>query len=329
MKKFTNYIKNSKVLIKIVIWLSVVIFIVDNIYKIINNISYVNREKCFFFKNSSKGIFLIYENFIELWIVMIVGVLLAVLLSRYFSKYKKVYPKGPIRAFIYGSIIPVCSCSALPLIVTLKDRLKFRTVITFAVAAPLLSPTIIMISLNVLGIKYTILRIICSFILAVGAGYFLEIFYKPEKDVLTNKMFSCDKNCHMVKKNIYEETWEIAKKLFPYVFIAGIITSIFSIFEQNLINHFSDFASSWYGKILSVFIGIPMYVCNGADIFILRSFFGEHNPLQYGTALAFSLSASAVCISSIVMLYKIIGKKLTILLVGYITVVCLVIALIL
>ncbi|MBP1664757.1 MAG: putative permease [Bacteroidetes bacterium] len=63
-----------------------------------------------------KWFFQLYENFIELFVVVILGVFVGVLIEQYFNKIKRFYPKNQWLAFLYGAILPVCSCGVLPLI---------------------------------------------------------------------------------------------------------------------------------------------------------------------------------------------------------------------
>lgn len=115
----------------------------------------------------------------------------------------------------------------------------------------------------------------------------------------------------------------MAIKLLPYMIVAGTISTLFSLFGNVYIKDVLGIMTSWYGKIGVVLIGIPLYACNGADIFMLRPFLHSAVSFPYGPAIAFSLSASAVCAPSIVMLSKLLGKRLTAILVGYILVICL------
>lgn len=335
MKKILTNIKKikdlswKKKISYFVLLLSLTIFIIDTIYKTVNNITYINRESCFLFKNASRPFFLFYENYIELWIVLILGLFLAVILERSFKKYSRLYPKNPFTAFIYGSFLPVCACSTIPIITALRGKMKFRTIITFILAAPLLSPIIIYLSFSVLGIKYAILRIVCSFILAIGAGYFLELFVRPKDEIAMGALLSCSKDCSPKGKkgkngtyNIFDQVWVMAIKLLPYMIIAGTISTLFAVYGNVYLKDTLGIMTSWYGKIAVVLIGIPLYVCNGTDIFMLKPFLNSAVSFPYGPAIAFSLSASAVCAPSIVLLSKLLGKRLTAILVGYILVVC-------
>ena len=165
-----------KVVLKVGIYFSIFLLIIDFIYKSWYGISYQNREMCVVYNFLPSVLFWIYEYFIELFLVVIVGVFVAVILERQFSKHKRFFPKNQFSAFIYASIIPVCSFSAIPMIETMKDKFKFCTLITFVVAAPLLNPYIVSLSFSVLGIKYGILRITASFVLAIITGLVVEYF---------------------------------------------------------------------------------------------------------------------------------------------------------
>ena len=310
---------------KLLITISLSLFTVDTLYRLIFNINYDNRFECILAKVFPRNVFIFYENFIELWLVMIFGIFAAVILKKYFSKYKKFYPRGPFTAFLYGSIMPVCACSTIPMLTTLKGKMRFKTIVTFIMAAPMLSPIIITLSFSILGFKYAILRIICSFMLAIGAGYVLDFFRRDElEDIELGAALACNKDdCLITEKGVFDETWAITKKLLPYILFAGTISCIFAFFETQLIEYLRELIWSWHGKFLAILIGIPLYVCNGADVFFLRPLVTHDIGLPYGPAIAFSLSASVICIPSIIILAKILGKRLTGILISYVAVACL------
>jgi len=62
--------------------------------------------------------------------------------------------------------------------------------------------------------------------------------------------------------------------------------------------------------LILVSIGIVIYLCNGADILFLTPLL-LYTDLGMGSAIAFSLTSTGICASSIIMLSKFIGKKLT------------------
>jgi uncharacterized protein len=302
---------NSRLLlIKSLIFFSISVLAIDFAYKSINNISYQNREACILYNLLPKVGFLFYEYFIELLLIVIVGIFVAVLLEKRFKKFKKFYPKNQITAFVYASVIPVCSCSAIPLLQTMQNKMPLRTIITFVVAAPLLNPYIIMLSFSVLGVEYGILRIVGSACLALLTGLVAEYFMHCELlDV--KAVTNCKpKSCKFIKPNIYEDTFEILKKVLPYILIAGFLGLLFEFYDPARFLQKFYFGNNWLGIPFAVLVGTPIYFCNGADVVFLKPVI-EYAGLSLGTAMTFSLTSTSICISSFIMLLKFIGKRLT------------------
>jgi len=307
----------KRILLKAGIYFAISLLLADFIYKSWNGISYQNREICIVYNLLPAALFLFYEYFVELFLVVIAGVFVAVILERQFAKHKRFFPRNQFSAFIYASVIPVCSCSAIPMIETMRNKLKFRTIITFVVAAPLLNPYIVSLSFSVLGFKYGMLRIAGSFILAIVTGLVVEYFYTKTKKPALGKYNSCSPSngCGFVKRDIYEDTFSIVKKIFPYLLIAGALGLAFEVFNPAKVMQHYYLGDSWLGTILVVFLGVPVYFCNGADVVFLQPLI-KYAGLSMGSALAFSLTSTSVCISSLIMLIKFIGRKLTFILLG-------------
>ena len=307
-------LSNKKKVIKGFIIFCSFFFLADFIYKTTNNITYATREKCILYRMMPKIWFLIFEYFFELLIVVVFGTFLAVLLQSYFVKYKRFFPKNMVTAFLYASLLPVCACTTIPLVGSMKNKLRYRTIIAFIVSAPLLSPNILVLSFTVLGLKYGIIRIIAAFILALMSGIVIEFFRSTkEPDGLIAINVCNDSSCDISNPDVYLQTYDIIKKLIPYLIFAGIAGIAIELFKPTYFLSKFKIANNFTGMTLVILAGIPVYLCNGAEVLMLRPIIHNSN-LALGTAIAFSLASTSVCITSIVMLTKFIGKKLTIIL---------------
>lgn len=295
---------------------SLLFFVIDFAYKTVNDISYLTREKCILYRMVPKLWFLVFEYFIELLLIVVVGIFLAALLEAYFSKYRRFYPRNTISAFICASLLPFCACTTIPLIGPMREKLGFRTVITFIVAAPLLSPYIILLSFAVLGVSYGILRIISAFVLAYTSGLVLEFFYaKAETDGRT-AFGACNPGlCYSDNPDIYLRTYDILRRLLPFLVAAGVMGIVIEMAAPTkyLANH--QIPNNLIGILLVTLAGLPIYFCNGAEVPFLRPLIHQSG-LSIGTAITFSLASTSVCITSFAMLIKFIGKRLAIILVA-------------
>ena len=300
-------------LIKLFIFSSIFLLGVDTVYKYYYGITYLKREDSILYTLLPKWGFLLFEHFVELFLVVTVAIFAAAIIEKYFFRLKRFIPKNTLTAFIYASVIPVCSCSAIPLVRAMKDKLPFRAIITFVVAAPLLNPYIIMLSVTVLGVRYAILRIFCSCVLAVSSGYIIETFYKRPEHQEFGAWNGCNnsENCIAGGKNVYDETFLVFKKILPYLLVAGVLGMIVDLFVPKHLFENYDLSNYFLGTALVILIGIPVYFCNGADVLFLQPLL-QYSHLPLGTAMAFSLTSTSVCISSLVLLIRFIGKKLTV-----------------
>jgi len=310
MEKMAQAKMSAKQLTARVIVLSaILVMVVDTIYMNLNGLYDGNHAKCIIFKSMPKWSFYLLENVAELFIVVILGVMIGVIAEQYFRKIKRFYPKNQLLAFAYGSILPVCSCGVVPLIDSMKRRTSLKVIITFVCAAPLLDPYIIFLSYTVLGIKYVIIRIISSFLLSFAAGWIVELLVKRLKWDNWTDNGTCARQCDFVAdRDPFVKTMKITRKLLPYILFAGLLSFGFAMFDtKELLHQFNLNAEPLSAMIMTAF-GVPIYMCHGADVIFLKPFL-QYTDMSIGSAMAFSLSSSAICISSIVMLSKFLGKR--------------------
>ncbi|MEW5925758.1 MAG: permease [Candidatus Zixiibacteriota bacterium] len=298
---------------RLIIYSSISILLIDFTYKFAAGISIQNRQDCVLNTTLPKWAFMLYENLIELFLVVIVGIFAAALIEKYFSKVRRLIPRNCITAFIYASVIPICSCSAIPFVKTLENKIPYRALITFIIAAPLLNPYIIIVSMTILGYKYAVLRIICSFILAISTGYVVGFFRDRGSFADSRHWAGCggSSGCSQVKESVFSASMNIIKKIAPYILAAGFISFLFEMINPEGWLKSIELSNSIPGTMAAILIGIPIYFCNGADVLFLKPFV-HHGAISAGTAMAFSLTSTSICLSSFVMLLRYIGKRNTI-----------------
>ncbi len=300
-------LRNSRIIVYGVISLT----ILHTIYMNLMGYTPLDHSGCVIFTSVPKWFFQFYESFIELFVVVILGIFAGVLMEKYFNKIKRFYPKNQFFAFLYGAILPICSCGVLPLIDSMKKRTSLKTIITFIIAAPLLNPYIILVSFTVLGWKYAVLRIVFSALLSILAGWLLELVSKQFKSFSWGEYEACVSDCDFIpSKDPFIKTVMMTKKILPYILIAGALGFIFALVNPRQYLETLNFSLEPWSTIVMTAIGIPLYVCNGTDVIFLKPLL-DYTDLSMGSAIAFSLSASAVCLSSIAMLVKFIGRNLT------------------
>jgi len=304
----------------------------DIAYRIANNISYVDRHKCILFRVLPRPGFLIYEYFLETMLIVFVGTFIAVLLARQSGRLRGFLPRNPVTAFFYGSLIPVCSCAAIPLLSSMHGKMRFTTTMSLILAAPLLSPYIIVLSFSVLGLKYGLVRIISSLVLVLATASILGAAERSGagKDAagsIGGCPGACQGPCQSAGSDIYLETFSVFRRLLPFLLVAGMAGVLLEYAEMRDFVLHRVMGRGPEGVILWILAGVPLYFCNGAEILFLRPLMNHGFPL--GTGIAFSLTSTAICTTSIAMLVRMIKIRLTALLVGSVVGISLGLALIL
>jgi uncharacterized membrane protein YraQ (UPF0718 family) len=305
---------------RVVVMFSILLMVADTIYMNLNGLYDGDHTKCIVFSSMPKWSFYLLENVGELVVVVILGVMIGVIAEQYFRKIKRFYPKNQMLAFAYAAILPVCSCGVVPLIDSMRRRTSLRVIITFVCAAPLLDPYIIFLSYTVLGVKYVVIRIISSFVLAMAAGWIVELLVKRLGWEDWNEDKVCGKQCDFIaERDPFVKTLKITRKLLPYILFAGLLSFAFAMFDVKELLHDFNLNREPYSAMVMTAFGVPIYMCHGADVIFLKPFL-QYTDMSIGSAMAFSLSSSAICISSIVMIAKYLGKRIASLLTGVICV---------
>jgi uncharacterized membrane protein YraQ (UPF0718 family) len=313
-------LSTSQLTARIIILSAMALLVADTVYMNLNGLYGADHTKCIVFSSMPKWCFYLLENVGELFVVVILGVMIGVIAEQYFRKIKRFYPKNQLLAFAYGSILPVCSCGVVPLIDSMKRRTSLKVIITFVCAAPLLDPYIIFLSYTVLGFKYMVIRIVCSFLLSFSAGWIVELVVKKLKWENWTDNGACAHQCDFVAdRDLFVKTMKITKKLLPYILLAGLLSFCFAMLDTKELLHDFNLNTEPLSAIIMTAFGVPIYMCHGADVIFLKPFL-QYTDMSIGSAMAFSLSSSAICISSIVMLSKYLGKRVAGLLTGVISV---------
>ncbi len=304
---------NRGLIARFVVFFALSITIIDAVYLNVMGIHQQNKELCILYSSMPRWMFLAYEYIFEFGVVVLLGVFAGVMIEQNVLKVRRFFPHTQILAFIYASVLPVCSCGVVPVIEAMKKRVPLRVIISFVIAAPLLNPYIIFLSFSVLGLYYGLIRIIASFLLTVATGWLVEIFARRFSPDQAGKWSSCSSSCSLVEPDPFIKTIHLTRKLLPYILVGGAISWGLEFLNPKQFLETLSFSNQALSMVVMVIVGVPLYVCNGADVLLLKPLLA-YTDLSIGSAMVFSLTSSAVCISSIVMLERFLGRNLTVVL---------------
>jgi uncharacterized membrane protein YraQ (UPF0718 family) len=254
------------------------------------------------------------------------GCILAGFITKYLTLGRLRLPKTMLGAGAFASVIPICSCAAVPMAhgMMLGRQMRIRAIITFLIVVPVLSPIVYILVANQvldgnMGIEYIIAEIFAVFALAMVTGIVIErlVGVKTPEDPGAG-CYSCEgcKTAHMQKGRASGllAGWDQFMYLLKYILFGIIIGAAIAVFvEPASIGQWfgdqSDLFGSLPGLVLIVLIAIPIFICSGEEVLILAPLLAIGLPL--GHAVAFAIAGNAICITAIPVLNATFGKKVT------------------
>jgi HEAT repeat protein/uncharacterized membrane protein YraQ (UPF0718 family) len=240
------------------------------------------------------------------------GCLISGLVMKYFSSRWHL-PRSMAGACILGAILPLCSCGVVPLTrAMMAMNIPRRTVIAFLVVTPVLNPFVIVLSYGVIGSWFTFFRVFGTFLVAVVMGYLIEWLVKEEAvDEMTPICKFCS-SC--VSKDQPQSSSGLINglrmmgMLHRYIIIGVILGAAMAAYlPMTLVTKY--LGSDIFGLLLAVVIGAPLYLCTGEEVVFLKPLMDLGLPL--GHAIAFTISANGICITSIAVLVGVLGRRTT------------------
>jgi uncharacterized membrane protein YraQ (UPF0718 family) len=262
---------------------------------------------------------------------MIMGGLLKVFLSPSFvadhlgkGKFSSV-----IKAALFGIPIPLCSCGVLPAAASLKKQGANNGATTaFLISTPESGVDSIAITYALLDPIMTVARPVAAFVTAVAAGI-IENLLQTQKEEDWKRVIDrscpidscCDGNdCppeeHARHHTFFEKLWsglkfavddlwgDLAGWFFAGLLLAGIIAAV--IPQELMIRYLGG---GLHSMLIMLLVGIPMYICATAStpvaaVLILKG-------VSPGAALVFLLVGPATNVTSLSVLFGLLGKRAT------------------
>ncbi len=257
-------------------------------------------------------------------IMVLLGILIFIIsyIQSYFppERTKKILGRfhgvgANIIAALLGTVTPFCSCSSIPLFIGFTSAgLPLGVTFSFLISSPMVDLGSLVLLMSIFGWKVAIIYVLVGLVVAVVGGTLIEKLHlenQVEEFVRNGKAIDTPQEELYFKDRIryaWEQVWETAKKVFPYVLVGvGIGAFIHNwIPEEFIIKALGD--NNPFGVILATVAGVPMY----ADIFgtipIAEALLAKGALL--GVVLSFMMGVTTLSLPSIIMLRKAVKPKL-------------------
>ena len=256
---------------------------------------------------------------IEMAPFLLLGFLLAGLLSIFISKElikKHLSNKSKyavIKSVILGIPLPVCSCGVIPLAASIREKGASKgSTASFVTSTPQTGIDSIIITYDMIGMTFALIRVSVAFISGIVTGLIVDFFKNKKNDYYFSENEFHDFKKRKIKDGLKYAFYNLPKSLFKPLMIGILFASLISTFIKD--DYFISYNSTFTEIIFISLISIPMYICSTASVPLALSFINLG--ISPGAVLIFLILGPATNTITLTTLWKIIGKKETILFIG-------------
>jgi uncharacterized membrane protein YraQ (UPF0718 family) len=264
-------------------------------------------------------VYLFALQFKRIFLFWILGVVLGSLLSVFASSrirhaVSQMNPlafqmKATVLAALLGAVSPICMYGTVPLIAAVgRKGIPQYLLAAFMVSSILINPSLFVYSFA-LGVPLALARLMACLAAGILAGILVYCFFKRQP-LFQWKGFGepeCRNQGAPGFKRLAQDLKRGIFKTAPY-FLAGIfLTALFDRYfpKDWIIQLFGN--NKGLGVLLAASLGIPVYVCGGGTIPLLKAWLEAG--MSPGSALAFMITGPATKLTNLSAVKMILGMK--------------------
>jgi uncharacterized membrane protein YraQ (UPF0718 family) len=211
-------------------------------------------------------------------------------------------------ASLFGVPLPLCSCGVIPVAMSLhKQGAGKGATIAFLLSTPQTGVDSILVTFSLLGPVFMIARPVIALITGIIGGIAVDLFDRKDFTAVQDED---EENSSGSKSKLvtgFRHAFVVLPRDIGTAMLAGlIIAAIISVAVPD--DFFSDKIGTGFGAmIVMMLVGIPLYVCATASVPIAAALIVKG--LSPGAALVFLMTGPATNAASLVIIWKILGRR--------------------
>lgn len=230
-----------------------------------------------------------------------------------------------VKASLVGVPIPICSCGVIPVAAGLKRNGASRgSTVSFLLSTPQTGVDSIAITWGMLGPVFAIYRTLAAFLSGVIGGLLSELLGGPEepvKQTAISEIHDHEGDCCGESKPATSTFGRLLEALrYGFITLPRDLAKnlMFGLLLAALFNVFipdhalpESIGSGLVGYLALMALGIPLYVCATGSVPMVVPLLAK-GIISPGAALVFLVSGPATNLASIVTLWKVLGRRTSI-----------------
>jgi len=216
---------------------------------------------------------------------------------------------GIVPASILGAISPLCMYGTIPIAAASAQKgMREDWLAAFMMSSVLLNPQLMVYSMA-LGKTVFFVRIVSCLAMGIVAGILVNMFFKNKK--FFNFSGFTLKSGRDVDPNLFvrllKNIGRNVKSTAPYFFAGILLTALFQRYvpKGSFVSLFGK--NHGFGVLMAAALGVPLYLCGGGTIAILRDWLWRG--MSIGGAAAFMLTGPATKLTNLAALKMVLGAR--------------------
>lgn len=212
-------------------------------------------------------------------------------------------------AALFGAITPFCSCSSIPIFISLlKAGVPLGVTFSFLVTSPIINEYLVILMVGEFGIPITAAYVASGLLIGIGAGAVLgrmRLERYLEADILesANDLEESVEYTFATRMKFgLDEAISVIRQIWLWVIVGVAIGAfIHNYVPQETIHNLME-ATGIFSVPIATILGVPMYGSCAAIVPVAVVLFEKGIPL--GTALAFMMAMAALSLPEAIMLRR-------------------------
>ncbi|WP_158279714.1 permease [Coraliomargarita sinensis] len=216
---------------------------------------------------------------------------------------------GNFVAALFGAITPFCSCSSIPIFISLlKAGVPLGVTFSFLITSPIINEYLVILMVGEFGLPVTVAYVGSGLLIGTLAGAVLgklKLEKHLERDIIAAAHSDSEIIEHTFASRLrygWDEAVSVIRQIWLWVIVGvGIGAFIHNYIPQETIHGLME-ATGIFSVPIATVLGVPMYGSCAAIVPIAVVLFQKGIPL--GTALAFMMAMAALSLPEAIMLRR-------------------------
>jgi len=217
---------------------------------------------------------------------------------------------GNVIAALFGALTPFCSCSSIPIFISLlKAGVPLGVTFSFLITSPIINEYLVILMASEFGVPITVAYVGSGLFIGTFAGVImgrLKLEHFLERDIIASAHETSEAIQHTWKTRLrfgWDEATSVIRQIWVWVLVGvGIGAFIHNYVPQDTIQGVIK-ATGVFSVPIATALGVPMYGSCAAIVPIAVVLFEKGIPL--GTALAFMMAMAALSLPEAIMLRRV------------------------